>query len=228
MQPVLSPWAETFEGFLRSVESRAIIVAPFITAQPMHKIISTFRVSHQPHLNLLTNFSVDSLLQGTVDSEAIAQLSREVRTATIRHLPGLHAKAYVADEHTAIVTSGNLTHGSLYRNYEYGIRVTDSDLVRRIASDLLAYGALGTTMSTEELDRIGEVAVQLREKYARQLGSAHSDLKREYEEQLSSTRDALFELRGKPGETTNAILSRTILFLLKDKPLMTQEMHPPN
>ena len=226
MQPIPSPWAQTFERFLRSIHSSAIFVAPFVTEQPLQKLTSILGTGRQPKISLLTNLSVDGLLQGSIDGKAIATFCREFPTATIRHLPGLHAKAYVADEHTAIITSGNLTRGSLYQNYEYGIQVNDPAMVGRIASDLREYGNLGAPVSVDDLDHLADVATTLRTKHAKQLDSVRISLKREFDDQLSAVRESLKELRGKPGESTNAIFARTIVYLLRRRPLSTQDMHP--
>jgi len=226
MQLIPSPWYETFERFVRSIERHAIVAAPFVTEQPLKQFTSILNVGNQPRIDLLTNLSVDSLLQGVVDGKAIANFCRHIPTVTVQHLPGLHAKAYVADEHTAIVTSGNLTKSSLYQNYEYGIEVNDPLVVRRIASDLLEYGNLGARVSVDELDHIADVAVALKDKHTKQMNVARLKLRQEFENELEKTREYLMELRGKPGESTNAIFARTILYLLKVKPLTTREMHP--
>ncbi len=226
MKTIPSPWSETFENFARSVCNSAIIVSPFITAHPLQKLVSLLDAENRPKISLLTNLAVESLLQGTVDGKAIAEFCREIPTTTVRHLPGLHAKAYVADEHMAIVTSGNLTSGSLYRNYEYGIQIKDPLIVRRIALDLQDYGSLGASVSLEEIERIADVAATLRDKHSKKLNSARENLRQEFETQLESVRESLMQLRGKPGETTNAIFGRTILYLLKSKPLTTREMQP--
>ena len=226
MLSVLSPWSETFEDFVRSIHSRAIIVAPFVTAQPLQQVASLLDTNRPPQISLLTNLAVDSLLQGSVDSRAIAEFCKEVPTVSVRHLPGLHAKAYVADEHTAIVTSGNLTSSSLHRNYEYGIQIIDRAMVRRIASDLQEYGNLGVSVSLGEVEYIAEVTATLREKHSVQLNSARVTLKQEFEDQLEKVRESLMHLRGEPGDSTNSIFVRTILYLLRSKPLTTREMHP--
>ena len=123
MNTVNSPWQDTFERFARSIRRRAIVVAPFITAEPLRQFASSLDTSLSPEIRLLTNFDVDSLLQGSVDAGAIAEFCKATPATSVRHPPGLHAKAYVADCHTAIVTSGNLTSGSLRKNYEYGRRL---------------------------------------------------------------------------------------------------------
>ncbi len=226
MRPIPSPWAETFESFARSIRSRAIVVAPFITERPLQIFASLLDANSLPEINLLTNLKEESLLQGSVDSKAIAQFCREIPTTTVRHLPGLHAKAYVADEHTAIITSGNLTNGSLYRNYEYGIRVDDTEMVRKIANDLREYGNLGAVVSFEELDHLAKVTETLRNKHLEALTSVRTDIKQEFERELELTRESILQLRGKPGETTNSIFMRTILYLLRNGPMVTAELHP--
>ena len=226
MQPIVSPWFDTFERFVRSIRDHAIVVTPFITKQPLQRFASTLDTNSEPRISLLTNFSVDSLLQGSIDGKAIADFCKEIPTVTVRHLPGLHAKAYVADDHTAIITSGNLTNGSLYQNYEYGVQINEPGMVRNIAMDLDEYGSLGTTVSVEELDHVADVAATLRKKHSEQLQSTRTTLRQEFEHQLQSTREALEKLRGKLGESTNAIFTRTILYLLRTRPLTTREMHP--
>ena len=226
MKSILSPWAKTFEDFVRSIRTSAIVVTPFITAHPLHKFVSLLDAGDQPRVSLLTNLAVDSLLQGSVNVKAIAEFCREVPMTSVRHLPGLHAKAYVADEHMAIITSGNLTYDSLYRNYEYGIQIDNPMIVRRIAHDLQDYGSLGASVSLEEIDHIADVAATLRDKHSRRIDSARMNLRQEFEIQLERVRESVMQLRGKPGESANAIFARTILYLLKSKPLTTREMHP--
>ncbi len=225
MQPISSPWAETFDSFARSIRNQAIIAAPFITEQPLQRFASLLNTNNLPQISLLTNMREESLLQVSLDSKAIAQFCREIPTTTVRHLPGLHAKAYVADEHTAIITSGNFTNGSLYRNYEYGIRIHDVETVRKIANDFREYGNLGAEVSLEELDHLAKVTETLRNKYSETLNSVRTDIKQEFERELELTRESILQLRGKPGETTNSIFMRTILYVLRNEPMTTAELH---
>ena len=226
MKTIASPWQEEFERFARSIRRRAIVVAPFITAEPLRQLASFLDASSRPEIQILTNFDVDSLLQGSVDAGAIAEFCKATPDTSARHLPGLHAKAYVADCHTAIVTSGNLTSGSLYRNYEYGVQINDSRMVRRIASDLREYGSLGMNMPLDEIQRLAEVADALRAQRDATLKSAQDGLRRRFENQMEETRESLRELRGKSGESSQAIFSRTIVYILRNSPMATHEIHP--
>ncbi len=226
MQAILSPWSATFEDFVRSIDRRAIIVAPFITERPLQDFSLLLNTVKAPQIDLLTNLNPDSLLNGSIDSGAIADFCREVPTTVVRHLPGLHAKVYVADDHTAIVTSGNLTLGSLCRNYEYGILVKDSELVQKIARDLQEYSNLGAFVSPDELDHLAEASRSLSDKHARALSSARASIRQAFSIQLEAVRDSVRQLRGKAGESTNSIFTRTIVYLLNKGPLTTRELHP--
>ena len=226
MQSLSSPWAETFEEFARSIRKRAIMVAPFITEQPLERLAYQLDTNNLPQITILTNLAVDSLLQGSVNGQAIADFCKAVPTTTVRHLPGLHAKAYVADEHTAIITSGNLTYNSLHQNYEYGIQISSPVMVREIASDLQEYGNLGAQVSLQELEHIADVSGALRDKHRKAMNSARASLRQEFEDQIETTRESLRQLRGKPGESANSIFSRTLLYVLKSGPLTTREIQP--
>ena len=226
MELVASPWAAIFEDFARSIRSHALIVAPFIPEEPLHRLASIVSNVNPPRFHILTNLDVYSLLDGSIDAETIAQFCQSHPGSTVRHLPGLHAKAYVADQHTAIITSGNLTRSSLYLNYEYGIRITDRDLVKRITEDMIAYGDLGTEVSLAELKQLGQLAEALKNSQANTLASAHAGLKRDFERQLEAARDSLRNVRARPGESTNSIFARTVLHVLRNGPLTTRQIHP--
>ena len=227
MDLIKSPWNDVFARFGRSVQSRAILATPFISSGPLLDLASSFdSVRPPPQVELITNLSVDSLLQGTVDSEAIASFCRSLSEVEVRHLPGLHAKVYVADDHSAIITSGNLTQASLNRNYEYGVRITERNLVRQVAEDVREYSSLGSPVTLVELDELTEITKSLRSKYADVLRTSRESARKRYRESMELTRVALMNLRAKPGETTHSIFARTILHILKHGPLSTREMQP--
>lgn len=224
MKSVLSPWTKSFDSFARSIDRSAIIVAPYITEQPLQQLASSLH-SKDIRVSFLTSLAADSLLHGSLDAKAISNFCRCFPETTVHHLPGLHAKVYVADEHTAIVTSGNLTGGSLYQNFEYGVQIDDPALVRGIARDLVDYRSLGARVSVEELARIAELSGTLKGKYANILNSTRTSLRKEFEEQLEATHETLRELRGKPGESTNSIFVRTLLYCLGKGPMSTEDLH---
>jgi HKD family nuclease len=79
---------------------------------------------------LLTDLSRDNLLSGSTDISAICELANCFPNIEIRFLPSIHAKVYVADENLAIVTSSNMTNKGLMQNFEYGVKIQDTNLVQ--------------------------------------------------------------------------------------------------
>ena len=225
MRLIVSPWAGWFGQFARSVRDEAILVAPFISQEPLKLLTDSLDPGRRPSIQLLTNLAVDSLLAGTVDADAIARFCSDADVAAVTHLPGLHAKAYVADEHTAIITSGNLTSGSLYRNYEYGVQIDDPSIVRAIAADLRQYAGLGVEVSVPELNELGRLASVMKERRVQTLGSADAVIRRQFVDELERTQNTLRRLRASPGESTNSIFARTILYILRQGPLPTDQIH---
>lgn len=226
MRLITSPWADAFDHFGRSIQSQALLVAPFIAREPLDRLASILDSRKDPKIDLVTNLAVDSLLYGSVDAKGIASFCRQYADATVRHLPGLHAKAYVADDHLAIITSGNLTQSSLHHNYEYGVQIEETHLVRQISQDLRDYSTLGSMVSIKELERLSEIADKLRAKHKETLQTARASVRAEFEEQIETAQETLRYIRAKPGETTSAIFSRTILFILRNGPLTRQQIHP--
>jgi hypothetical protein len=227
MELLVSPWANTFETFARSIESSALIVSPFITAEPPRNLSLWLKSPESIHIDILTNLAVDSMIQGSTSPRALVEFSAAAPLTNVRHLPGLHAKVYVADRRTAVITSANLTRGGLRQNYEYGIKITDQALVHQIRDDLVGYGALGAEVSPLELAHLADLTDDLRERMASVMRSATIHLRDEFQAKATAARESLLSLRAISAESTNAIFSRTILYLLRRGPLATRgELHP--
>ena len=201
------------------------MVAPFITKEPLEQMSAILHRINPPKVSILTNLAVDSMLQGSIDVNAIASFCKQNPFTTVRHLPGLHAKAYVADDHLAIITSGNLTNSSLNRNYEYGVQITDTNIVKRISQDLQEYGNLGSEVSITELEQVAEISEALKTKHDQRIRAARIEVRQEFERQLEVVKESLRQVRARPGESTHAIFARTILYVLGNSPLTTPQIH---
>lgn len=219
-------WGESFEAFARSIERSALLVSPFIGALPLERLTSILNRENPPRIDVLTNLAPDNLIQGSTDPRALSVFCSTMRDVRVRHLPGLHAKVYVADDKLAIVTSSNLTESGLNRNYEYGIQIAETVLVRRIRKDLEGYGSLGVPVSLGELEEFARISEQLRERQSQVLASARASLRREFTMRVEAAHEALRQLRASPGEPTNSIFARTIVYLLRDSALSTGQLHP--
>ncbi|MHB1558034.1 MAG: phospholipase D-like domain-containing protein [Isosphaeraceae bacterium] len=110
-------WKDRLEELVGSAQHSLFIAAPFIT-RPGVEIVRTSLSSgirDRGEIQVLTCLDVISICQGTCDPAALRSLLGGTPSSTLTHLPRLHAKVYIADDRTAIITSGNLTSGALSR-----------------------------------------------------------------------------------------------------------------
>ena len=240
MQSIKSPWIATFDQFAGSIRESAIIAAPYFTQQPVERLISMLGSRRRSvRLNVLTNLHPDSLIDGALDIGALTWLCEQVPDATVKHLRYLHAKAYVADGHIAIVTSANLTNGGLWRNHELGIAITEPAGVRDIAEDLREYGNLGKGSGPggcneccwRDLDALAQEA---RSKKAAADKSTSAGVKGEYETIRDNMNERLVDLRtagdgfaSDPNGSITAQFADAVLYVLRRHGAMpTHELSP--
>ncbi len=176
-------------------------------------------------VTLITDLSPDAICQGATEPDAIDLVGQQVSSVSVRHLPKLHAKVYVADERTAIVTSGNMTAGGLKHNYEYGIQLCEPDIVASIRHDLTAYADLGAHVDRAQLVQYCEIARDVRLEYENGRRSVAAGVRRRFQSVLRRAEDELVRLR-LAGGAMHTVFARTILFLLRTSgPLATVELH---
>lgn len=234
MPSVKSPWASTFDQFVGSIQESAIIAVPFITRHPVERLVQQLHSCQSVRLDLLTNLDERSLSDGLVDSAALSWLCQQVPKTTVRHLRYLHAKAYIADNHTAIVTSANLTNGGLYRNYELGVKITDPQEVADISSDLQEYGEFGVLVPADALSELDGMAQEAQGHKENLSGAAKTGGNSEYNEALDRISERLAELRTDteefaidPTASITAKFADAVKYVLKrNGPLPTAEIHP--
>ena len=235
MQSVKSPWVATFDQFAGSIKGSAIVAAPYITREPVERLVSKLGARRRSvRLELLTNLSSDSAVGGSLDVGALAWLCEKAPNTTVRHLRYLHAKAYVADDHLAIVTSSNLTNGGLHRNHELGVAITAPEAVRDIATDLTEYGELGVLVPGDDLATLGDIAQQARERRSAVQAASSGDSKngpdeiaRTIDERLIELRTAGEEFRSDPrGSITGQFADAVRYVLRRYGPLPTSEIGP--
>jgi len=221
-------WKANLAELLQATSEHVLIASPFVSRRGV-----TFLLDHLPssvcrngQVRLLSNLSPQNVVQGATDPSSVQSLYEAGLETVVHHLPGLHAKVYVADTTEAIVTSGNLTAGGLEQNYEYGVATTDQDSVSVIRRDLRAYADLGTTISSEELQRYVDAADRARTTFQEQQASQEEAVRQRFEEALAKAKDELIRLRLQ-AESTNSTFAKTILYLLrKEGPTATKELHP--
>lgn len=234
MQSVKSPWQSTFDQFVGSIQESAIIASPFITQAGVDRLASGLSAPQTVRLDVLTSLDERSLSDGSVDSGALARLCEQVPGTSVKHLRHLHAKAYIADAHTAIVTSANLTAGGLCRNYELGVAITEPRWVQDIADDLMEYGNLGVSAPLDALVLIDDKAQEARRLKAATDNAASGSAKQEYDAALREIRDTVIDLQfadkkfiSNPDAAVTAQFADVIKYILRrNGPMRTTDMYP--
>lgn len=165
---------------------------------------------------MLTNVSVENVLSKSLDTSALRLLLDEFQTTSIVSLPYLHAKVFVADKSTALVTSANLTNGGLWKNYEYGVVINGGNAVQVILDDIYAYMNLGGVVSREFLDIVENKIDELAQnKKGIEVNNATKSLQRKAQQSQEELQDVLLANRIRKGKTVNALFCDTILFVLQ-------------
>lgn len=235
MLSIKSPWSSTFDEFAGSIRESAIIAAPYITRQPIERLTEKLRSRRRSvRVDLLTNLHPDSSIDGSLDISALVWLCEQVPGTTVRHLRYLHAKAYVADEHTAIVTSANLTNGGLCRNRELGVAITDPDGVRDIADDLREYGNLGVLVPADDLADLETMAYRARVSQATinsavsiSVKAEHDVIRDEMNERLVKLRTAGEKFASDPNGSITSQFAEAVLYVLRRHgPMPTSQLSP--
>ena len=217
---VKSPWLDELRDLVGSAKERVTVVTPFVTESGWSAFIGSLVSPCDVDVSVYTSLDSEAVAGGYLDLTVLAAACASLPGINFRHIPRLHAKVYIADSSLAIVTSGNLTMASLMRNNEYGVQISDQTFVAAIERDVNEYAALGSTISCSSLREIETLGSQLRATHSKPIHDEKHD---------AATRDFDFRvrsLRGEQDESTNAILMRTILYLLAKKPMRTRDMHP--
>ena len=233
MQCIKSPWAGTFDEFAGSIRESAIIAAPFIRRRPLERLARKLQSRRTVRIDLLTSLASNSLAEGLVDCRALLWFCEQVPRTSIRHLLHLHAKAYVADGHTAIVTSANLTDGGLIRNFELGVKITEARAVDEIASDLTEYGGMGVAVSNSQLSELDRLVQHSQEIKARVDRINRSGTASQYDDALNGINEKLIGLRVAPpefvtdpkGSITSQFSEAVRYVLARHGPLPTSEIN---
>ena len=233
MQSIRSPWIETFDEFAGSIRESAIIVAPFIRRRPLERLARKVHSRQSVKIDVLTSLAGGSLADGLVDCGALLWLCEQVPGTSVRHLLHLHAKAYVADEHTAIVTSANLTNNGLVGNFELGVKITHAEAVDEIANDLTEYGAMGVAVSNDQLAELDVLAQAAQRIKARTDKANRLDAASQYDDALDDINEKLIGLRvaapefgiDPKGSMTRQFADAVGYVLRKHGPLPTSEIN---
>jgi hypothetical protein len=228
LRPISREWRHSLASLLARAERELLICTPFVGLEGTRFVLENTRPQFREHgqVKFLTNLCVANVCSLTTDPRSLRSLTDKIAGSSVIHLPGLHAKVYVADGAHAIVTSGNLTAGGLYRNLEYGVELTESRITTAIRQDLLDITQLGAAVPNDRLAAYCEAVERLLVDVARRTRQVQSEIAREFRAEVRPIEDDLIRLRLAEGPL-HTVFARTIEYLLrKHGPLKTIELHP--
>lgn len=220
-------WKSHLANLISNARTELLIASPYVTEQGTEFVAENLHASFRGtgHLTFLTDLSPLNVAQGATNPHALRKLEAVISTFSVRHLPRLHAKVYVADGKRAIVTSGNLTAGGLALNYEYGVELANAPLVRTVRQDIIDYASLGADVSADELQSYCQAADRVRLAFRKEREGIAKSIKTEFAKLLRTAEDKLIKLRLAEGPI-HTVFAKTILYLLsKHGALSTQHIH---
>lgn len=162
MQYIQPPWENYFFSKVRSVEKSLYLSSPYIKNTIAIFFYEVLRSKQNLNLSIqiLTRIRIQDLIEGASDLEAFEKLLQlgklEGINVEVRCIPNLHAKVYIFDKKSAIVTSSNLTPSGLKSNIEYGIEVTDPTAIQQMLVDMGNYWDAAETLTTEMLEEVAK------------------------------------------------------------------------
>ena len=220
-----SPMRPHLERLISGCSSRLMIASPYIKKSAIQWLV-TMKPPSLQEISVLTNLSIESILSRSLETAAL----REVFTSfkNMMSLQHLHAKIFVADERTALITSANFTTGGLLTNYEYGILIRRQPIVDNIIQDVIAYQRLGGIVTLDLLDKIEDNVAELTTvQNQTESNPSTKALRRKAREFQRALQDILLSNRVSQGRTINRIFSDTILLILTKHPegITTQQIH---
>lgn len=131
---VLSGQTSKVLEIINKARKELIIVSPWIKCTGANLIIKN--LDKNADLLIYTRVNFIDFVKGVSDIEAFENLFKNYKNLQIKCIPNLHAKIYVADQKTVLLTSGNLTLGGLKNNVEAGVVINDCKIVKDLSEDI--------------------------------------------------------------------------------------------
>ena len=220
-------WRHQLGDLIRNSDEEIFVAVPYISKDGIEFVLSclTDQMRASGNLLIITDLSPMPICQGSTDPSAIRAFIEALSSSKVYHLPKLHAKIYVSGVKKAIVTSGNLTRGGLYSNYEYSVYTSDPIIVAGIRNDVLGYAALGALVSRPRLLEYCQIAEEVRQSFRAQLSDISKNAQERFRQSYKAAEDELIKLRLSKGAMHTVFEDAVLFFLRRDGPLATPAIH---
>ena len=215
---IRSPWKKQLLDLAGSARCQVVVTSPFISRDALRAFVKSLSDPDEIDIVIGTTLSSASVMHGSLDIDALSWACSELPRLQLNHIPRLHAKIYIADDASAIITSGNLTMASLLHNNEYGVGIFDRDTVVKVKRDLNSYIELGSKVSCNSVAILASVAKQLSVVGSSSQGNTVKQAMDEFD-------DLVRGLRGNAKESRTTIFTRTVRYALRNGPIKTPDIH---
>ena len=222
-----SPFAPAFAQFAGEIRDECIICSPYITRPPIRDLVNVLDAKNPQNdikIHVITDLSCRTLVQGGTDASALLYLFARRDNVRLTNLAGIHAKVYIANSSSAIVTSANFTQGGAGRNFEYGVRIKTRAAVRKIRADIEAYRRLGVGVTHTALRKIDVQAKKVKTLLQAEQQKIARVVKLKSEAQQRVLQKHLIEMHFEK-KSINSIFSETLVYLLSKQPATTKELN---
>lgn len=153
---VPTPTFDWLDRQLQGCTTRFLVASPFVGS-----ILTdmTAGLAANVEKRLVTRTDVRYFAAGASSAKALCDMA--ANSVSVNRLAGLHAKVYVVDDKSALVTSANATYPGLKSNRELGLATSERDVVAEIAGAVVSgFGAEDPPeeVTLAELNALGNVA----------------------------------------------------------------------
>lgn len=228
MENLLSQkWYNHLKDILRRCESDLTISSPYVSEVGIKFLLDNISggFKEKGRIFFLTDLSPVNIYQKATNPSALFTLMNNCSEVRLTHLPRLHAKVYISDTSSAIVTSGNLTAGGLYRNFEYGIEINKDEDVLKIKDDIDSYSLLGGKVTIDDISSYCLILEELNVTLIEKENSTSQKVKEQFHTVFRKAQQKLIQLRLSEG-ATHTVFEKTILYVLKKHGSMpTKQLH---
>ncbi|MCC6762309.1 MAG: hypothetical protein IT252_13880 [Chitinophagaceae bacterium] len=131
MQILKTPWKDNLMELVSQSKKSIKITSPFVKENICNELLALKK--RNTSFELITSFKLLNIYSGSLDLGGLESILKN--KGVVKNFPKLHSKIYLFDDQKAIITSGNLTHGGLLNNYEYGIYTDNNEIVSRVVED---------------------------------------------------------------------------------------------
>ena len=216
-------WRHELSNMISRARRSVLLAAPFVK----YDIAVWLRDQMPPNIDLtvFSNIRAEAIASGALDIGALLHLARNLARTRIFALPNLHAKAFVADETTAIVTSGNLTTAGLDTNWELGLFVRDPAMVKSVRYQVTSYARLGSPLSVSTLAELLPLERDLRRAHAQSRNTVLPEARKRLSDVMREAKPRLAGVQV-GDRSANAVFGEAIRFTLADGPQSTTDLAP--